>query len=240
MRREHQEDGRDQALDISVLGLAKGLVSEATKHGAVSLTYHCSSIGRPDKARPPYMHYWTGKAFARKALPEEHVEALHQCHEFVISLGKPRLISRYLDRFRDAAPTIADAIYKAAKELGVFDQLMVPVFGPHRVNGLIAFGFPEVVADLDAEALNSFERIATYYHNKLVRSFDQDSAGFTLSPREAEVLKWIARGKSNLDIGLIIGVAPATIDTYVRRIYEKMGVHDRVSAAVKGITVGVI
>ena len=51
-----------------------------------------------------------------------------------------------------------------------------------------------------------------------------------LSPREAEVLLWIAQGKANGDIACILGCAHATVKKHCIHIFEKLGVETRVSA----------
>jgi DNA-binding response OmpR family regulator/DNA-binding CsgD family transcriptional regulator len=53
--------------------------------------------------------------------------------------------------------------------------------------------------------------------------------GLTL--REAEVLLWIARGKSNQDIGEILAISSRTVDKHAERIFTKLGVENRSSAA---------
>jgi LuxR family transcriptional regulator/LuxR family quorum-sensing system transcriptional regulator CciR len=62
----------------------------------------------------------------------------------------------------------------------------------------------------------------------------------SLSDRETEVLGWVARGKSNSTIGEILGISAHTVDAHLRRIYLKLGVFDRISAALRGIGVGLI
>lgn len=52
-----------------------------------------------------------------------------------------------------------------------------------------------------------------------------------LTAREAEVLMWISRGKTNQDIGLILGNSPRTVNKHLEHIFEKLGVVTR-SAAV--------
>jgi DNA-binding NarL/FixJ family response regulator len=52
-----------------------------------------------------------------------------------------------------------------------------------------------------------------------------------LTLREAEVLLWIARGKSNRDIGEILGLSPRTVNKHLEHIYNKLGVENRSSAA---------
>ncbi|MCW2404603.1 DNA-binding NarL/FixJ family response regulator [Sphingobium sp. B1D7B] len=50
----------------------------------------------------------------------------------------------------------------------------------------------------------------------------------------------MAKGKSNNVIAKILSVAPGTVDTYLRRVFNKLGVADRTTAAVKGVGMGLI
>jgi DNA-binding NarL/FixJ family response regulator len=54
---------------------------------------------------------------------------------------------------------------------------------------------------------------------------------FALTVRETDVLVWIARGKSNRDIGEILGLSPRTVNKHLEQIYAKLGVENRASAA---------
>jgi DNA-binding response OmpR family regulator/DNA-binding CsgD family transcriptional regulator len=54
---------------------------------------------------------------------------------------------------------------------------------------------------------------------------------FTLTGREAEVLIWIARGKSNKDISTVLNISPRTVNKHLEQIFEKLGVENRASAA---------
>ena len=54
---------------------------------------------------------------------------------------------------------------------------------------------------------------------------------FKLTLREAEVLYWVAKGKTNRDIGDILGSSPATAKKHLERIYVKLGVETRTAAA---------
>lgn len=56
---------------------------------------------------------------------------------------------------------------------------------------------------------------------------------FSLTNRESEVLLWIAKGKSNRDIGEILGLSARTVTKHLEQIYVKLGVENRASAAVK-------
>jgi DNA-binding CsgD family transcriptional regulator len=52
-----------------------------------------------------------------------------------------------------------------------------------------------------------------------------------LTRREAEVLSWVAEGKTNSDIGKILGASPLTVKKHLERIFQKVGVENRTAAA---------
>lgn len=54
---------------------------------------------------------------------------------------------------------------------------------------------------------------------------------FSLTSREAEVLLWIARGKSNKDISSVLGISPRTVNKHLEQVFQKLGVENRASAA---------
>jgi DNA-binding CsgD family transcriptional regulator len=51
------------------------------------------------------------------------------------------------------------------------------------------------------------------------------------------VLAWIAKGKSNRDIGEILGLSSRTVNKHLEQIYVKLGVENRASAAVKAASI---
>jgi DNA-binding CsgD family transcriptional regulator len=52
-----------------------------------------------------------------------------------------------------------------------------------------------------------------------------------LTPREQQVLEWVADGKTNAEIARILVTAPGTVRKHLEHIYEKLGVHTRTAAA---------
>lgn len=52
-----------------------------------------------------------------------------------------------------------------------------------------------------------------------------------LTPRERQVLFWVARGKSNSETGTILGISPSTVGKHLERIYQKLGVENRTAAS---------
>ncbi len=59
-----------------------------------------------------------------------------------------------------------------------------------------------------------------------------------LSAKEREILSWVAAGKTDDDIGAILGISRNTVDTHMRHIFHKLDATNRVTAVVKGILHG--
>jgi DNA-binding CsgD family transcriptional regulator len=52
-----------------------------------------------------------------------------------------------------------------------------------------------------------------------------------LTERQTEVLSWVARGKTNAEIGKILSLKTKTIGKYLERIFPKLGVENRTAGA---------
>jgi DNA-binding NarL/FixJ family response regulator len=73
----------------------------------------------------------------------------------------------------------------------------------------------------------------------LIRFSDGDVSGddeilrknFELTAREAEVLLWLAQGKSNRDVASILACSPRTVNKHLEQIYQKLQVENRTAAA---------
>tara|TARA_R110002049_G_scaffold199259_1_gene369291 strand:- start:531 stop:761 length:231 start_codon:yes stop_codon:yes gene_type:complete len=51
-----------------------------------------------------------------------------------------------------------------------------------------------------------------------------------LTPREHEVLRWIAEGKGNRDIADVLGISLRTVEKHIENVLRKMGVENRTAA----------
>lgn len=59
--------------------------------------------------------------------------------------------------------------------------------------------------------------------------------GLGLTRREQEVLSWISEGKTNSEVGQILGIATGTVKIHLERIYRKLGVENRHGATLKAL-----
>ena len=71
-------------------------------------------------------------------------------------------------------------------------------------------------------------RLAKESSGELPKEF---SSEFGLTVREAEVLSWLSKGKTNRDSAQILGLSPRTVDKHLEQIYAKLGVETRTAAA---------
>jgi len=69
---------------------------------------------------------------------------------------------------------------------------------------------------------------------RIVARRELDAHGLT--PREGEVLAWVAEGNTNPEIGAILGLSPRTVGNHLARIYDRHGVETRTAAARIGLT----
>jgi LuxR family transcriptional regulator, quorum-sensing system regulator CciR len=124
---------------------------------------------------------------------------------------------------------------------GMADGLIVPTFGPGSRCGMAGLGLhPNVAALSGAEVLElQIVAQASYarYCDLVSSEFEQDAP---LSEREKDVLLWMSRGKSNAAIGIILDISADTVDTYVRRIFRKFSVSDRVAAVMAAVQHGYV
>jgi DNA-binding NarL/FixJ family response regulator len=73
---------------------------------------------------------------------------------------------------------------------------------------------------------------------RLVDRMRRPPATDGLSPREVEVLRLVARGLSNIDIGRELHISEATVKTHLLRTFVKLGVSDRTAAVTTAIAAG--
>lgn len=67
-----------------------------------------------------------------------------------------------------------------------------------------------------------------------------ESAAVSLSRREQEVLEYIARGFSYLEISRLQGITVHTVQTYIKKLYGKLAVHSRSEAVYEANRLGLL
>lgn len=144
----------------------------------------------------------------------------------------PSAASRWLCEFLQA-PTLSDDLKPGSSLPGQIltwfkTQLGMPETIGHTTFESIRGGFHFSVKlthcyNMD-EYLLLMEKHSSHWNLDSVKN----SLGLTL--REAEILMWISRGKTNKEMGLILNSSPRTVNKHLEHIFEKLGVATRAAA----------
>jgi len=111
------------------------------------------------------------------------------------------------------------------KPIGIEDELMIllPV-DPPEVAG---FSF------LRERPFTSDERTMLELLAPQLARLANRRDGALLTAREREIMRWVAQGKTNKEIALILGVQPGTVRKHLEHVFEKLDVHTRTAAVAK-------
>lgn len=120
------------------------------------------------------------------------------------------------------------------------DGLALPTYGLKQRAAFFGIGMMKdksVKSNADAALLQAVAQAA---HLRLDQLVDQNEEAKSLSFRERQILHWMSAGKSNNEIATILGISSATVATYNKRIFDKLGVNDRVMASTKAMRLGFV
>ena len=190
-------------------------------------------VTRPGHAEHGFPETWVSQYLSRN---RRHADPM------------PAVAAQHLQPFRwsevgslKALTPAEQAFMRDLEASGIGDGLAIQVYGPKNRNAYVGLGLGPAPRDLSAEEILELQCAAQVAHVQFCGlSPDQAPLASGLSPRELEVLRWIARGKSNTVIADILGISRHTVDTMMRRLFEKLNVNDRTTAAIRGLGVGLL
>lgn len=130
--------------------------------------------------------------------------------------------------------SILTPFQEEVRSLG-FDNVLVHGSGPADGGDTVfaLFGMPEGPAERHAYV---FDLVLAHLHLALLRLPPAVTAmtprapvetARPLSAREIDVLHWLAEGKTNEEVGCILGISAATVKNHLQRIYRTLGVCNR-------------
>jgi LuxR family transcriptional regulator, quorum-sensing system regulator BjaR1 len=133
-------------------------------------------------------------------------------------------------------------IVDEAREWGSRDGFMVPIVTRSgTVSGFCPCGFEP---NLSPRARAALEIIAIYSHHALRRAIldgqREEIAHTPLTPREREIMQWVAAGKTDEEIAGILTLGTSTVATHVENAKRKLDAFRRTYAVVQALRLGEI
>ena len=135
------------------------------------------------------------------------------------------------------------SFFRQGEDAGLRNGIGIPIRGSRGQLAGIAMASSEKTdactgnLDLMTALCNQFY---TSYKRLLAHNDNQPPLLQRLSPKEREVLQWMAAAKTDEEIADILHISRNTVTTHGRHIFEKLDVYNRVSAVVKGIMLGIV
>jgi len=83
---------------------------------------------------------------------------------------------------------------------------------------------------LTARLLQHHEQFLVLLEETPRISAHEYGAPWNLTTRESEILRWVLQGKTNPEIGLILGISPRTVQKHLEKVYSLLGVENRHAA----------
>ena len=220
--------------------LAKISLRFVRQQGGTHVRYH----HLPPRGALDYRPY---QSVLNAGLPKEWIRAYRANREYLVdpmpryALDTGRIL-RWMELPALFSLTSAERSFMSrwrAAKLG--DGYAFPVYGPHGRNGFFGVGCGCEVCTFSAQTVRRLSFAVQAVHMKyceLIRAETEQVV--TLSDREREILVGLTRGSSNKEIADQLSLSPNTVDTYVRRLFGKLKVADRVTASLRGMALGLI
>lgn len=127
---------------------------------------------------------------------------------------------------------VAYRIMSEATGVGMVEGYSIPIFDPKGFQGCISLSGPKL--DLSVEDKRALHMVSLFAHGTAERLHElaQRSAEAPLTEREREVLRWLAVGKRQGEIGDILGISERTVEAHLRQARRKLGTTNAVHTAV--------
>jgi DNA-binding CsgD family transcriptional regulator len=117
--------------------------------------------------------------------------------------------------------------------------LAVPVHYPGGDFGLcVSIANHPLESAFERNALQMASLFAHQRCRELGGQSDASSVQTPLTLREVECLRWVLKGKSDTDIGKILGISHTTVHFHVERVKKKLGVKTRTQAVATVVALG--
>ncbi len=149
---------------------------------------------------------------------------------YVMTKGRPFWLSELEKEPHDWSAEAIKRIHLALSEMG--DGILVPLFGPFHNSAYNYISFDKPTEFFDDIFIWQMQGLLQAVHVQYCFIRESLRSNIKLTPRESDVLELITFGKTNPEIAILLGISANTVTGYVKQIFLKLNVSDRVSAAI--------
>lgn len=143
--------------------------------------------------------------------------------ERLLAVGMARVIAVPVQVEADRLVSLV--LTRSRAEFSDRDRARVELLRPH-----LAFFYRQA---RDAARASRGERPREPQGDAPLRSAEIGADGLT--QREVQVLQWLAFGKTDAEIGALLGVSPRTVSKHLEHMYVKLGVETRTAAVMRAL-----
>jgi LuxR family transcriptional regulator, quorum-sensing system regulator BjaR1 len=173
--------------------------------------------------------------FGHRYLQEE----LYKMDPFIFKASTDLIPFTWHEVFKDQCHNANTMTFAGiCREFGMVDGFVVPSHCSNGALGMISFMGP---LSIDHVAQAYMQQLAIYYKAAMKRLdtiLEPKPKEGPLTPRQLECIQWIAGGKSDWEIGVILGLSESTINRHVERAKERLGVRTRMQVVVEALCSG--
>lgn len=129
----------------------------------------------------------------------------------------------------------ARRVMEEARDFGMDEGFCVPVHMESGMQGVVSLVGP--TGHLDDKSRLELHMLALYAHGRLrfLNSVNHDGPRRAITPREAEVLKWAACGKTASEIADITGLTVRTVNQHCANAQRRLGTNNRLHTVVEAL-----
>ncbi len=207
--------------------------------GAIRISYHLT----------PKLHSQTDGSvhLIAEGFPKKWIELYEHQHlrehdpipDIVMQHGEPMLWQDAV-KARRLNPQETDFVAQL-EAFGLHDGIGIPLFGQKVRSAYSSFSFQQSDMLFDKQLILKISTLALSSHVRICRILESvEGIKIQLSERESQVMRLIAHGRSSKFIAADLGISQTTAETYVRRIFMKLDVNDRIGATIKALESGIL
>jgi DNA-binding CsgD family transcriptional regulator len=158
-----------------------------------------------------------------------------------------RLPFKWDEKFRANSRTPGESrVLTDGLDFGIQHGVTVPIHGPGGELGVMS-----LYSDLNEKAFASalqevgydVHLLSMHFHDAVQKALvkvEKVPKPIPLTEREVEILQWTATGKTAWEIGSILNISERTVNFHLQNAMGKFGVHNKVHAAAKAMSIGLI